>query len=55
MRFFLQNQTPENKLDMNLNDNLKEKKEPRRSIDKNSKKGVKLTKDKVENKSYKTE
>jgi len=40
---------------MNSNDNLKDKKEPRRSNDKNAKKGVKLPKEKVENKTEKSD
>ncbi len=44
MKFFLENEGPNHKLDINLNDNIKDKKESRRSNDKNAKKGVKLNK-----------
>lgn len=47
LKSFLQNETPENKHDMNLNENEKEKRESRRNSEKNGKKGVKLTKEKV--------
>ncbi len=47
LKSFLQNETPENKHDMNLKENDKEKRESRRNSEKNGKKGVKLTKEKV--------
>jgi hypothetical protein len=47
LKSFLQNETPEDNHEMNSSENDKEKRESRRNPDKNGKKGVKLTKEKV--------